>query len=83
MESPSLKPGGARSSTRVCACASLRCPQTFTRVTKPLASLGRARALLNESATLADRHILEDTLQDKQALEQRIAANDRAVDHEL
>ena len=55
--------------------------QTFTRVTKPLASLGRARALLNDSATLADRHMLEDTLQDKQAREQRIAANGRAVDH--
>ncbi|HEY7620058.1 MAG TPA: methyl-accepting chemotaxis protein, partial [Solirubrobacteraceae bacterium] len=57
--------------------------QTFTRVTKPLASLGRARALINESAALADRHMLEDTLQGKQALERRIAANDRAVDHEL
>jgi methyl-accepting chemotaxis protein len=57
--------------------------QTFTRVTKPLASLGRARALINDSAALADRHMLEDTLQGKEALERRIAANERAVDHEL
>jgi methyl-accepting chemotaxis protein len=57
--------------------------QTFTRATKPLASLGRARALLNENAALADRHMLEQNLPGKQRLEQAIAANDRAVDHEL
>jgi methyl-accepting chemotaxis protein len=57
--------------------------QTFTRVTKPLAALGQARAVLNESAALADRHILEDTVQGKEALEKRIAADDRAIDEEL
>jgi methyl-accepting chemotaxis protein len=57
--------------------------QTFTRVTKPLASLGRARAVLNENAALADRHIMVNTVVIRQALEQRIAANDRTIDHEL
>ena len=33
-----------------------------THVTQPLAALGTARALVQENAALADRHILEDTL---------------------
>jgi methyl-accepting chemotaxis protein len=57
--------------------------RTFRQVTKPLAWLGQARAVLNQSSALADRHILEDTLQGKEVLEKRIAANDRAIDSEL
>jgi methyl-accepting chemotaxis protein len=57
--------------------------KTFTHVTQPLAALGEARAVLNENASLADRHILEDTTQGKAALERRIAANDKTFDREL
>jgi hypothetical protein len=35
--------------------------RNFTHVTQPLAALGSARALVNENAGLADRHILEGT----------------------
>ena len=52
----------------------------FTHVTQPLAALGTARALVNENAGLADRHILEDTLETKRPLEQRILANDRRIE---
>jgi hypothetical protein len=38
-----------------------------------------ARALVNENAGLADRHILEATLETKRPLEQRILANDRRI----
>ena len=55
----------------------------FEHVTQPLAALGRARAVLNESAALANRHILQDTLEGKATLERRIAANDRTIDREL
>ena len=51
----------------------------FTHVTQPLAALGTARALCQENAALADRHILEDTLETKRPLEQRILANDRRI----
>jgi methyl-accepting chemotaxis protein len=51
----------------------------FVHVTKPLAALGSARALVSENAALADRHILEDTLETKRPLEQRILANDRLI----
>ncbi|HSS57957.1 MAG TPA: MCP four helix bundle domain-containing protein, partial [Solirubrobacteraceae bacterium] len=57
--------------------------RSFTRVTRPLAALGTARALVNENAGLADRHILEDTLETKRPLEQRILANDRRIEHAL
>jgi methyl-accepting chemotaxis protein len=50
-----------------------------THVTQPLAALGTARALVHENAALADRHILEDTLETKRPLEQRILANDRRI----
>ena len=53
--------------------------RNFTHVTQPLAALGSARALVNENAGLADRHILEDTLETKRPLEQRILANDRRI----
>jgi methyl-accepting chemotaxis protein len=53
--------------------------RTFTHVTQPLAALGSARALVNENAGLADRHILEGTLETKRPLEQRILANDRRI----
>jgi methyl-accepting chemotaxis protein len=55
----------------------------FTHVTQPLAALGQARALVNANASLADRHILQDTVEGKADLERRIAANDRAIDREL
>lgn len=51
----------------------------FTQVTQPLAALGNARALVSENAALADRHILEDTIETKRPLEQRILANDRRI----
>ncbi|HEX6743146.1 MAG TPA: methyl-accepting chemotaxis protein, partial [Solirubrobacteraceae bacterium] len=57
--------------------------RNFTHVTQPLAALGSARALVNENAGLADRHILEDTLETKRPLEQRILANDRRIAHAL
>ncbi len=57
--------------------------RNFTQVTQPLAALGSARALINENAGLADRHILEDTLETKRPLEQRILANDRRIAHAL
>jgi methyl-accepting chemotaxis protein len=57
--------------------------RSFTHVTQPLAALGSARALVNENAGLADRHILEDTLETKRPLEQRILANDRRIEHAL
>ena len=53
--------------------------RNVTHVTQPLAALGSARALVNENAGLADRHILEDTLETKRPLEQRILANDRRI----
>jgi methyl-accepting chemotaxis protein len=56
---------------------------TFTHVTKPLAALGRARALVNENATLAERHVLETARENKRAIEQRIAANDREIDRQI
>ena len=56
---------------------------TFTHVTRPLAALGRARALINENATLAERHILEDARENKLTLEKRIAANDREIDRQI
>ena len=56
--------------------------RTFTHVTKPLAALGRARALVNENATLAERHVLESA-ENKRTIEGRIVANDRAIDHEI
>jgi methyl-accepting chemotaxis protein len=56
---------------------------TFTHVTRPLAALGRARALVNENATLAERHILEDARENKLTLEKRIAANDREIDRQI
>jgi hypothetical protein len=37
----------------------------FTHVTQSLAALGTARALVSENAALADRHILEETLETK------------------
>jgi methyl-accepting chemotaxis protein len=55
----------------------------FTHVTKPLAALGTARALVNENAGLADRHILEDTEETKRPLQQRILDNDRRIEHAL
>jgi methyl-accepting chemotaxis protein len=55
----------------------------FAHVTKPLAALGTARALVSENAALADRHILEDTVETKGPLEQRILANDRRIEHAL
>jgi methyl-accepting chemotaxis protein len=57
--------------------------RTYTHVTRPLAALGRARALINENATLAERHILEDARENKLTLEQRIAANDREIDKQI
>ena len=57
--------------------------RNFTHVTQPLAALGSARALVNENAGLADRHILEDTLETKRPLEQRILANDRRIERAL
>jgi methyl-accepting chemotaxis protein len=57
--------------------------QTFGHVTRPLAALGRARSLANENATLAERHILEDAVENKVTLEKRIAANDREIDQQL
>jgi methyl-accepting chemotaxis protein len=57
--------------------------RSFTHVTKPLASLGRARAVFNENTALADRHIMADTVVIRQALELRIATNDRTIDREL
>src|SRR5215218_3453548 len=56
---------------------------TYTHVTRPLASLGRARALINENATLAERHILEDARENKVTLEKRIATNDREIDKQI
>jgi len=56
---------------------------TFTHVTRPLAALGRARALINENATLAERHILEDARENKLSLEKRIAANDTEIDRQI
>ena len=56
---------------------------TFTHVTRPLAALGRARALVNQNATLAERHVLEDALENKVTIEHRIAANDREIDQQL
>jgi methyl-accepting chemotaxis protein len=56
---------------------------TFSHVTRPLAALGRARSLVNENATLAERHILEDARENKLTLEQRIAANDREIDRQI
>src|SRR5919197_575316 len=56
---------------------------TFTNVTRPLAALGRARALVNQNATLAERHVLEDALENKVTIEHRIAANDREIDQQL
>src|SRR6266545_1944366 len=56
---------------------------TFTHVTRPLAALGRARALVNENATLAERHILEDARENKLTIERRIAANDREIDRQI
>jgi methyl-accepting chemotaxis protein len=53
--------------------------QNFVHVTQPLAALGSARALVQENAALADRHILEGTLETKRPLEQRILANDRRI----
>ena len=53
--------------------------RNFAQVTQPLAALGSARALVSENAALADRHILEDTLETKRPLEQRILANDRRI----
>ena len=53
--------------------------RNVTQVTQPLAALGSARALVNENAGLADRHILEGTLETKRPLEQRILANDRRI----
>jgi methyl-accepting chemotaxis protein len=57
--------------------------RTFTHVTRPLAALGRARALINENATLAERHILEDAHENKLTLEKRIAANDGEIDRQI
>jgi methyl-accepting chemotaxis protein len=57
--------------------------RNFTHVTQPLAALGSARALVNENAGLADRHILEGTLETKRPLEQRILDNDRRIEHAL
>jgi methyl-accepting chemotaxis protein len=57
--------------------------RSFTEVTRPLAALGTARALVNENAGLADRHILETTLETKRPLEQRILANDSAIERAL
>jgi methyl-accepting chemotaxis protein len=57
--------------------------RTFTQVTQPLAALGQARALVNENASLADRHILEDTAEGKDALKKRIDANNVAIEREL
>ncbi len=57
--------------------------RSFTHVTEPLAALGRARAVLNENAALADRYILEDTTDTKDPIERRIADNDRTIDREL
>jgi methyl-accepting chemotaxis protein len=54
-----------------------------THVTQPLAALGTARALVSENAALADRHILEDTLETKRPLERRILANDRRIARSL
>lgn len=56
--------------------------QTSQHVTRPLSALGRARSLVNENATLAERHILEVALENKVTLEGRIAANDRAIDRQ-
>jgi methyl-accepting chemotaxis protein len=56
---------------------------TFTHVTRPLAALGRARALVNQNATLAERHVLEDARENKVAIERRIAANDREIDKQI
>jgi len=56
---------------------------TFTHVTKPLAALGRARALVNENATLAERHVLEDSRENKLTIERRIMANDREIDRQI
>jgi hypothetical protein len=46
----------------------------FAHVTQPLAALGTARALVSENAALADRHILEDTVETKRPLEQRTSS---------
>ena len=51
----------------------------FVHVTQPLAALGNARALVSQNAALADRHILEGTLETKRPLEQRILANDQPI----
>jgi methyl-accepting chemotaxis protein len=56
---------------------------TFAHVTKPLAALGRARALINENATLSERHVLEDARENKLAIERRIEANDREIDRQI
>ena len=57
--------------------------RNFTHVTQSLAALGSARALINENAALADRHILEDSAETKRPLEQRILANDRRIERAL
>ena len=53
--------------------------RNVAQVTRPLAALGSARALVSENAALADRHILEDTIHNKRLIEQRILANDRQI----
>ena len=55
----------------------------FVHVTQPLAALGNARALVSQNAALADRHILEGTLETKRPLEQRIRANQQLIEREL
>ena len=57
--------------------------RNVAQVTRPLAALGSARALVSENAALADRHILEDTIHNKRLIEQRILANDRQIQRQL
>ena len=57
--------------------------RNVAQVTRPLAALGSARALVSENAALADRHILEDTIHNKRLIEQRILANDRQIERQL
>jgi methyl-accepting chemotaxis protein len=57
--------------------------ETFTHVTQPLAALGQARALVNENAALADRHILESAQENKDTLQRQIEANNRSIDRDI
>ncbi len=56
---------------------------SYAKVTKPLASLGEARALINENRAFTNNHILEADLPAKQELEGKIAANAKKVDAAL